>query len=274
MKRVFLAFVILLLPGGLISAEPLGKVTGRIDCMDQAECRGLAVLWYKDPEAVPDPRRFIVPPVAVTPLQGDGAFELTAAPGDYYVGAFLRKSAGLMPGPPRVGDLIFLTPDPDNRPLAVRIESGKSVATGVHERAWKFAGLTDPSATGVAGQVLDVQRQPVAGLLVFAFADADLSLEPVAVSTRTDADGRFTLPLPKSGSVYLRVRKTYRGGQPTPGDYVGVFGGAVPKALTVSSGTFIDGLMIPVLKIPDLMKRKNAAGTARPRLQGLSQQRP
>jgi hypothetical protein len=64
----------------------------------------------------------------------------------------------------------------------------------------------------------------------------------------------------------LRARKSYRGGQPNPGDYVGVFGGAVPRPLPVADKQFIKGLRINVLQIPELMKRKNAPNTTRPQI--------
>lgn len=249
-----------------LAAEDLGHVTGRIECHKTSDCSGIAVLWKKEPGVVPDPRRFTLPPAVVVPLQADGSFELEAPPGDYYVGAFLRKSSGPLMGPPRAGDLIYLTPDPAGEALEVTLAAGKTAATGNHREAWSFQGMTDPAETGISGQILDVNSQPVAGLLVFAFADADLSSSPQGVSTRSDTDGRFILPLPKPGSIYLRARKTYQGGQPQPGDYVGVFGGGAPKALSVSEGQRIGNIRIQVLKIPDQMKKRNASGTSRPKI--------
>ncbi len=249
----------------VLAAEDLGRVTGSIDCREIPGCRGIAVLWQKDAGVVPDPRSFTVPPGVVSPLQSDGAFVLEAPPGDYYVGAFLRKSPGPLMGPPRIGDLIYLTPNPAGEAQEATVVAGKTTDTGNHREAWSFNGMTDPAETGVSGQILDMQSQPVAGLLVFAFADADLSSSPQGVSTRTDADGQFVLPLAKPGVVYLRVRKSYRGGQPMPGDFVGVFGGAVPKTLSVTEGRMINDVRIQVLQIPDLMKRKDAAGTSRPK---------
>jgi len=264
--RLLLILPALLLIQGMASADSLGRVTGRVDCQNHPGCPGIAVLWKKDSAAIPDPRRFTLPPGIVSPLQADGVFALAAPPGDYYVGAFLRKSPGPMMGPPRIGDLIFLTPNPAGEPQKVRVVAEQTADAGIHGDAWIFAGLTDPAQTGIAGQILDTTDQPVSGLLVFAFADAELSAEPVAVSTRSDEEGHFHLPLAKPGTLYLRARKNYRGGQPNPGEYVGVFGGAVPRPLLIAAEQLIAGLRIKVRKIPEIMQLKNAPATSRPQL--------
>ena len=249
----------------VFAADDLGRVSGRIDCRETPGCPGIAVLWEKTAGAVPDPRRYTVPPGVVSPLQVDGGFELEAPPGDYYVGAFLRKSPGPKMGPPRPGDLIYLTPNPAGEAQEVTVIAGRTADAGTHREAWSFNGMTDPAETGIVGQIIDMNSQPVAGLLVFAFADAELSSSPQAVSTRTDADGQFILPLATPGIVYLRVRKNYQGGQPLPGDYIGVFGGAVPKALSVTEGRRIKGVRIQVLQLPELMNNKNPSGNSRPK---------
>lgn len=243
-----------------------GQVSGRIDCAGMNACRGIAVLWNAD-GAVPDPRKYTRIPIAVMPFQDDGHFKLTAAAGDYYLGAFLRRSGGPLMGPPRGGDLIFLTPNPAGEAQRVTLQSGELVDTGSHEKSWVYAGLTDPSSTAVSGRVVDVDGQPLSGLLVFAFADREVSAVPLTVSERTDANGEFFLPLSKPGTVYLRTRQSYRGGRPEPGDYVGVFGGSVPAPLRLAEGVTISGMKIVAIKVPDLMKMRNSPNTTRPQIE-------
>ena len=170
-------------------------------------------------------------------------------------------------GPPRGGDLIFLTPNPAGEAQRVTLQSGELVDTGSHEKSWVYAGLTDPSSTAVSGRVVDVDGQPLSGLLVFAFADREVSAVPLTVSERTDANGEFFLPLSKPGTVYLRTRQSYRGGRPEPGDYVGVFGGSVPAPLRLAEGVTISGMKIVAIKVPDLMKMRNSPNTTRPQIE-------
>ena len=257
-------WLLLLSPVSAVADDSLGRVTGRVYCQEQSGCIGVASLWKVAGGAVPDPRKYTAIPIIVSPLQADGVFELQAPPGDYYLGAFLRASPGPKMGPPRKGDHIFLTPDPAGRPNIVRVLAGKTADAGIHSVSWRFAGMTEPEQTGVSGQLVDVNLKPVAGLLVFAFADAELSVSPLAVSTRSDATGAFILQLPKPGTIYLRARRNYRGGQPLPGDYVGVFGGAVPKPLALKQGKPIRGLRLIVRQVPQRLQRKNAPDTSRP----------
>ncbi len=266
MVRLLLFSVLLLQPLHSFASEVPGRVTGRIDCQGLADCRGIAVLWEYDPEAVPDPRRYTLIPGSVSPLQSDGVFDLTAPPGDYYVGAFLRKSPGPLMGPPRPGDLVYLTPNPAGEAQRVRVVAGQVADAGIHSEAWEYKGLTDPAPTRVSGYLVDTQGDPVPGLLVFAFADPEVSTSPLAVSQRSDAQGRFEIPLAKPGTIFMRARKSLRGGRPEPGDYVGVFGGTVPQPLRIAENQHIEGMKILVRRIPDLMQMRNAPATARPRL--------
>ena len=269
MRRFFFVLLLLLVifsPAALLAAEGVGRVTGRVDCSAVPGCSGIAALWSAD-GAIPDPRKYTRIPGPVAQVQSDGVFELSAPAGDYYVGVFLRNSSGPLMGPPRIGDRIFLTPNPAGEPSRVTLQADAIVDAGVHDKAWVFAGLTEPSATAISGQVVDIDGRPVAGLLVFAFSDREVSASPLTVSERTDADGAFLLPLAEAGSVYLRARKDYRGGRPEPGDYVGVFGGAVPAALIVAEGVTISDMKIVARKVPSIMQLQNPPANSRPKIE-------
>lgn len=249
------------------SPAKLGRVVGRIDCQGVSGCPGIAVLWPADDERIPDPRRFTLIPTSVTPLDTDGVFSLSAPPGDYFVGAILRRSAGGTMGPPRVGDLVFMTPDKAGGAVRVQVPAGGTVDIGNQGEPWTFGGMVDTPAMGVSGTILDEAGAPVSGLLVFAFADPEVTKAPLAVSARSDALGHFVLPLAKPGKIYLRARKQYRGGRPEPGDYIGVFGGDKPRPLLISAGHLITGMKIVVRKVPDSMQLKNPPASARPRFE-------
>ncbi len=265
--RIISLLFLLILPLPLQAAEPqLGRAHGRIDCQANQTCTGVAVLWPADEEQIPDPRKYTVIPVSVSPLQGDGSFELAAPAGDYFVGAILRNTPGPAMGPPRPGDLVFMTPDLDGRAVRVSLAAEQTTEVGVHADGWVFQGLNEQIAMGVSGQLVDLEGQPVPGLLVFAFADREMTNSPLAVSSRSDAAGRFVLPLAKPATVYLRARKSYRGGRPEPGDHVGVFGGSNGEPLMIEAGRVIEGLKIQVRKIPDIMQMRNAPSSARPRI--------
>lgn len=228
-----------------------GRVTGSLALPAGLECRGVASLWSGDGGRVPDPRRYLIIPFSAVPLSPTCEFELAAPAGGYYLGAILRATPGPEIGPPRVGDLVFMTPDPDGKSLRVEIVAGEGIDVGRQDRFWIYAGLDDPRPPGVTGRVHDAEGRPVAEVLVFAFADPELTREPLAVSSRTGADGRYALRLDHPGGIYLRVKDDYRGGAPVDGGHVGVYGGAVPAMVDVGADQLVSGLDIEVFQVPE-----------------------
>lgn len=267
-QALLLLVGLLLAASSAVSAAPAtGRVTGRIDCQAAVDCLGVAALWRAAERIVPAPDRYLLTPVVVSALDADGSFELIAPVGDYYAGAQLRKTLGPLFGAPRVGDRIYLMRERDDVGYRVTVVADKTTDIGLHASAWTFRGLTDLPQMGILGQVLDVDKQPVAGLLVFAFADPGTATTPLAVSSRTGADGYFVLPLATPGAVYLRARKNYRGGQPQADGYVGVSAGIGLQPVTVERDQVIDKVRVFVRKLPSVLVGKNAPKTARRKFQ-------
>ncbi|NOY13823.1 MAG: carboxypeptidase regulatory-like domain-containing protein [Deltaproteobacteria bacterium] len=256
---------LLFLPAAEASAEQaLGRVTGRIDCQSVAGCPGVAALWPADKKIVPAPDRYVLVPALMSALQPDGSFELIAPVGEYYIGVQLRKTPGPLFGSPRVGDQIYLMQKQDETGYRVTVKKDQVTDIGLHSKAWTFAGLTTLPEMGVRGQVIDINKHPVAGLLVFAFADPGARTTPLAVSSRTGKDGSFVLPLATSGAVYLRARKNYRGGKPELNDYIGAAENA-PQPVVVAPGRLTTEVIISVRKLSSVLRRKNAPGPTSPK---------
>lgn len=264
-----LSFVLLLVWGILtcsraLAAEPGGMVTGCLQVTAEQSVSGVASLWDAGSERIPDPRRFIIIPTAVASLQADGCFTLQAPPGSYYVGAILRDTPGAAMGPPRAGDRVFMTPAPDGTVVRVEVMSGATVDVGLRTAGWLYQGFSAEVETGVRGRVIDADGQPVGGLLVFAFADPEMSGAPLAVSERSTAKGAFQIRLDRAGEVFLRVKENYGGGAPSPGGYVGVYGGETGQPVKVTSGEVIDVLDIAVMQVPlEMFKRRGPYGQSR-----------
>ncbi len=240
-----------------MAEEATGSVVGCLTLAGDGPVTGVASLWDAASGRTPDPRRFIIIPTAVASLGQDGCFTLQARPGSYFVGAILRNTPGAAMGPPRAGDRVFMTPAPDGSAVRVEVSSGVTVDLGTRTDGWHYEGFSAEVETGVRGRVIDADGQPVGGLLVFAFADPEMSGAPLAVSDRTDAAGRFLLRLDRAGEVYLRVKENYGGGSPTPGGYVGVYGGETGLVVKVASGEVLERLEIVVIKVPeDMLKMR------------------
>ncbi len=262
---VILLLSLLLLVGVAYAEPPMGRVIGKIDCQPD-QCAGLAALWSAEENKIPAPDRYVLIPAVVSALEADGSFELLAPPGDYFIGGQLRTTPGPLFGAPRIGDRVYLISPQDKKGYRVTVTLDQPLDIGLQTQFWTFAGLAEKPQMGISGRVLDLDQKPVAGLLVFAFADPGATNTPLAVSARTGADGNFLLPLVEPGSVYLRARKNYRGGQPEAEDYVGVSAGGGAQAISITAGQMIREVKVLVRKLPSVLEMKNAPDTARPKL--------
>jgi len=264
-RIVWLFLPLLLAPLIAWGEEPaMGRVTGSLVLPAGRECRGVASLWPGDEGRVPDPRRYLIIPFSAVPLSASCTFELAAPPGDYYLGALVRATPGPEIGPPRAGDLVFMTPDPDGKSLRLELVAGKRIDVGRQDRFWAYAGMEELRPPAVTGRVRDIEGRPVAGVLVFAFADPELTRKPLAVSARTGVDGRYALSLDQPGGIYLRVKDDYRGGAPLDGGHVGVYGGAVPIRVAVGMKALVGDLDIEVLRVPAGRTGKRDPASPRP----------
>ncbi|MGE4342700.1 MAG: hypothetical protein AB7F20_00215 [Geoalkalibacter sp.] len=253
MRLYFLLCLFFLLSLSATAAQqsPQGSVKGRVAVDgESADISGVAALWDVASGKVPDPRRYIVVPAAVTPLSAEGHFELKATPGKYYLGAIVRKTAGPVVGPPRPGDRVMMSPDAQGGSLKVEIKEGETLDVGLQQAGWIYEGFAPEAELALTGVVRDVSGKPVSGLLVFAFADAAMSTQPVAVSDRTGEDGVYLLRLNGSRPVFLRARESYGGGPLAGGGYVGVYGGRDPQAVKPPEKGQVSGLDIEVLRLP------------------------
>jgi len=269
MKRLFLSLFfigLLLLAGGSHAADPpMGKVVGKLACTT-GECTGVVALWSAENGKVPAPDRYLLVPTAVSALYEDGSFELRAPVGEYFIGGQLRKTPGPLFGAPRIGDQIFMIQKKDETGYRVNVTLNQVLDIGLQRDSWAFAGMNQKSDMGISGRVLDQQGKPVAGLLVFAFADSGTNTTPLAISSRSEEDGRFYLPMAAAGEVFLRARQNYQGGQPQAEDYVGVPAADNAAGVIVKKGQMVSGVEVLVRKLPSILSGENAPGTARPQL--------
>ena len=242
-----------------------GKVRGCLELANQATYRGVASLWPARPGKGPDPRIAIRPPAVSIPLDADGCFTLQARPGDYFVGAVVRLTEGGWQGPPRPGDLVFLSPDAAGKNTTVTVRPGETTDIGRHASAWPYAGFSaTTSALSISGRLTDPDGKPLAGLLVFAFTDREMSGEPLAVSEPSGADGRYLLRLPEPATVFLRAREHYGRRSPLEGGYMGVYGDASPQPVIISANSDAPPRDIEVFLIPAQRGSSRPAATVAP----------
>lgn len=232
------------------ASTPLGTVSGQLQVPGTERYSGVVSLWDAEQIPMPDPRKYVLIPSMAGALEPDGRFLLRPPPGRYYLGAILRNTSGPPMGPPRPGDRVLMTPDAEGEALVVEVAADATVEVGLQGGGWIYQGFSEEAVTGICGELVDAEGLPQQGLLVFAFLDPEMSGQPLAVSARTGADGRYLLRLPGGGEVYLRVRDNYGGGAPVNGGIMGVYGNGAPRAVTVVAGKVLAGINIPTIVIP------------------------
>lgn len=243
--------------GGAQTLPTPGTVRGCVERAGDPVYRGVASLWPAGQGKAPDPRLAIRPPLVSGPLDANGCFTLLAAPGDYFVGAVVRLTDGGWQGPPRPGDMVFLSPDAAGGNVIIAIRPGETVDLGRHTSGWVYAGFTATTlTTTITGTLTDSDGEPLAGLLVFAFTDSTMSKDPLAVSEPSDKNGRYQLRLPEPATVFLRARQNYGSRSPTEGGYMGVYGGDVALPVTVNSQGDKEPRNLTVYLIPPLAVRQ------------------
>lgn len=196
------------------------------------------VFVYLDPA-----RGFRGPGFVVSePTTADGRFQVTLAPGTYFVVARYRpqgwRTGGLEPGDqlgmlselPLVlhqgeqADVVIETVEVPSREQMARFHGRKSVLTG---------------------RVVDSNGSPLAGFRAALYDNPQMLDQPRTVSEPTGPDGEFTLETDLSGTVYLGARELL-GGPPALDERVGFYRSPNGAGLTLSSEEQRQGLTIVV----------------------------
>jgi hypothetical protein len=187
------------------------------------------------------------PAFAISPAtNNDGKFDLELPDGNYIVVA-RKRAEGQETGPVVAGD---------NRSEFIQV----SVAGGVVDMQISapvkigdqrnFTGDIDESKTGLSGQILDSDGQPVEGARVHVYDHVQMSERPKFVSEKTGPDGRYLIYLPSGGTYYLAARDKF-GGPPKLGDLYGRYdkGTIEPSAVVVKEGQLLKQVDMTVTKV-------------------------
>jgi hypothetical protein len=176
----------------------------------------------------------------------DGRFDLELPDGDYIVVA--RKRVGdEETGPVVAGDNRSEFINVSVQGGVVNMQVSAPVKIGDQRN---FTGDVEVSKTGLAGQILDSDGQPVANARVHVYDHVQMSERPKFVSEKTGPDGRYLIYLPAGGTYYLAARDKF-GGPPKLGDLYGRYdkGTIEPSAVVVKEGQILKQVVITVTKV-------------------------
>lgn len=151
----------------------------------------------------------------------DGKFSVELLPGSYFVGALIRD-ADKGPGPPRPGEKFFFARDGQGNLRTFDLKAGQTTEagpiTGIAPAGFKEFN----NYMTIRGTVREVDGKPLAGVIV-TLNDNMNSARPRFISGKTSADGTYEVKVPP-GKYYVVAHESIRGGRPTPGSKIGMYG--------------------------------------------------
>lgn len=178
-----------------------------------------------------------------SPTDSEGRYLVSVPPGTYYVVA-RKRITGQATGPLAPGDFYS-----EHQRIVTQVVTGKLsvvdlAVTGMRAPMFfKKEVVERETDTGIRGRLMDQAGNPVPGGFAMAYSDPEMKRLPDYASTLSDADGKFTIFLPKDGVYYLAAR-IHAWDMPQPGEPYGIFGTDKPTAVTVKKGKFVEGVMI------------------------------
>jgi hypothetical protein len=187
------------------------------------------------------------PAFAISSATGiDGKFDLELPDGDY-VAVARKRAGGDETGPVVAGDYRSEFIKVSVQGGIVDMQISAPVKIGDQRN---FTGDVNESKTGLAGQVMDSDGQPVADARVHVYDHVQMSERPKFVSEKTGPDGRYLIYLPAGGTYYLAARDKF-GGPPKLGDLYGRYdkGTIEPSAVVVKEGQILKPVDITVTKV-------------------------
>ncbi len=228
-----------------------GTVTGRIMVKDT---EGVALSWgqimFYDilSGPPPNPEKYERTPDISRTLGADGSFSIEIPEGYYYIGAIKRMSGDKL-GPPQEGDYVFRSLDEKGRPKLHKIKADDKLDIGTQAEAFQISEEEISHhriTTALEGVIVSTDWMPVEGAVVVAFTEPIIGRKPLFVSSKSDKDGKYVLPLIE-GTYYLRVRNSFAAGPPEPGQIVGYYGEGVPKPVPIKDCEILKGIDFQVV---------------------------
>lgn len=173
-------------------------------------------------------------PDLVSRADADGKFSVPLPPGMYFMGALIREK-GAGPGPPRPGEKFFFARNPDGKMRIFTVKAKQTTETGIiagiaPERFEEFQ-----SYMTIRGKVKDADGKPLGGIIV-TLNDNLNSARPKFISGKTNEDGTYEVKVPP-GKYYVVAHESIRGGRPTPGSKIGMYGRNIQPGSTPSPNT-------------------------------------
>lgn len=212
------------------------QVSGIMKMQDGSPVADGTVLFFSE-KAGPPPHenKYMRIPENIADTDSTGKFSVELPVGKYYIGVmkYMTEKWG---GPPREGDLFFISRDETGGPKIYVIEENGYIDIGPVPESATYDRITaEKDVTAIEGTVHDEYGNPVEDAVVFAHWTP--AMDGLAfVSDYTVGDGRYIIRVHKGGKYYLMIMGKFGSAFPMSGMAVSDNGKQVPAGINVNTG--------------------------------------
>ncbi len=212
------------------------QVSGMMKMQDGSPVADGTVLFFSEKTGPPPhENKYMRTPENIAGTDSTGNFSAEFPVGKYYIGVmkYMTEKWG---GPPREGDLFYISRDETGGPKIYVIEVDSHIDIGPVPESATYGRITaEKDITAIEGTVHDKYGNPVEDAVVFAHWTP--AMDGLAfVSDYTAGDGRYIIRVHKGGKYYLMAMGKFGSAVPMSGMTLSDDGKQVPAGINVNTG--------------------------------------
>lgn len=253
MKRIIVVlFVIGLLFTAAFAADNAGtgRVSGTIMLKDSGPMADGMVLFFSDSIGPPPlDNKYMRAPEIIAVTDSRGSFSAGLPAGRYYIGGN-KHNQKKWNGPPRDGDLFFISKDDTDILVLYTVKAGESLNINItaEDKPYEWPDVRQ-GITGIEGRIHDMHGNPVNDAVVFGYLKPSMNEGLAFVSGYTDSDGKYLLRVHKGGNYYLMVMGEFGTVSTVSGMIINHGSDEVEDGINVATGEIMNNVDI-ALTIP------------------------
>lgn len=226
------------------------QVSGMMMLKDGTPVAAGTVLFFNEAAGPPPGKnRYMRTPENIAATDSKGGFSTELPVGKYYIGG-MKYMTDKWGGPPREGDMFFISRDENGSPkIYVIEENGPINIVPVSEAATYERITAEKDITAIEGTVHDESGNPVEDVVVFAHWTPEMD-GLAFVSDYTAGDGRYMVRVHKGGNYYLMIMGEFGSAFAASGMIISDNGKEADGSIIVETGKINKQVDIKVMILP------------------------
>ncbi len=182
-----------------------GQISGTIITIDREPLvKGTAVFFSAVIGPLPSTVKYMRMPDNVASTDSKGKFSTVLPEGSYYIGGMKHVTEARI-GPPREGDIFFISNDENGIPKSYRVNKGTNDDLGIISETESAEQVVKEEITAFEGTIRDKNGKPVKDAVVLAYSASTMDRGLTFASDYSNEDGRFLLKVHNGGKFYLNI---------------------------------------------------------------------